>query len=121
MSERERLVELLKQNCHCKDEDYSNCSSNGICFTHREADYLLENGVIVPPVKIGQTVYKINGVSLREYEVDYFDIFKDSSNFTFKIHLDSKNWTDYVFIEDFGKTAFLTKEKAEKALKGGAE
>ena len=62
MSERERLVELLKQNCHCKDEDCSNCSRNGICFTHREADYLLENGVIVPPVKIGQTVYYIGGI-----------------------------------------------------------
>lgn len=77
--------------------------------------------MIVPPVNVGQTVYKINGVSSREYEVDYFDIFKGSSNFTFKIHLDSKNWSDYVFIEDFGKTVFLTKEEAEKALRGGAE
>ena len=47
---RDRLIELLKQNCHCKDEDCSKCSSNGICFSHREADYLLENGVIVAPM-----------------------------------------------------------------------
>lgn len=43
--QRERLVELLKQTCHCKDEDCSNCSSNGICFTYKDADHLLENGV----------------------------------------------------------------------------
>ena len=64
MSERKRLIELLKQNCHCKDEDCSNCNSNGICFTHRESDYLLANGVIVPPVKVGQTVYGISRVLL---------------------------------------------------------
>ena len=50
MSERERLVELLKKNCHCEDEDCSNCNRNGICFTHREADYLIANGVIVPHI-----------------------------------------------------------------------
>ena len=60
--QRERLVELLKQTCHCKDEDCSNCSSNGICFTYKDADHLLENGVIVPPVKVGQTVYYIGGI-----------------------------------------------------------
>ena len=112
MNNRERLIKLLG----CKYD----CANRNKCL-EEQADYLLAKGVIVPPVKIGQTVYKINGVSLREYEVDYFDIFKDSSNFTFKIHLDSKNWTDYVFIEDFGKAAFLTKAEAEKSLKGGVQ
>lgn len=39
--QRERLVELLKQTCHCKDEDCSNCSSNGfVLLTKTPTTYL---------------------------------------------------------------------------------
>ena len=118
MNERGRLIEILN-NTQIQSRTLGDMFYISVII--KIADSLLENGVIVPPVKVGQTVYKTNGTSLREYVVDYFDIFKDSSNFTFKIHLDSKNWTDFVFVEDFGKTVFLTKEQAEKHLKGGAE
>lgn len=111
MSERERLIELLKQNCHCEDEDCSNCSSNGICFTHREADYLLENGVIVPPVKVGDTIYMIVEKRARITR-EYFRFIK-KTKLTF-LNLER-------VLKDWGKTVFLTKEAAEKALKGGAE
>ena len=107
MSERERLVELLKQNCHCKDEDCSNCKSNGICFTHRETDYLLENGVIVPPVKVGDTVYQRDSAG-RIYEITVTKVIYDTNGIAFDESA-------------IGKTVFLTKEQAEKALKGGAE
>ena len=52
-AERKRLVEILKENCHCKGDDCTQCRSNGLCFTQREADHLLENGIVVPPVKVG--------------------------------------------------------------------
>lgn len=107
MSERERLIELLKQNCHCRDEDCSNCNSNGICFTHREADYLLENGVIVPPVKVGDTVYQTDTAG-RIYASTVKNIIYDTSSITFDERA-------------IGTTVFLTKKQAEKALKGGAE
>lgn len=111
MSERERLIELLKQDCHCKDEDCSNCSRNGICFTHRQTDYLLENGVIVPPVKVGDTIYMI--VEKRaKITREYFRFIK-KTKLTF-LNLER-------VLKDWGKTVFLTKEEAEKALKGGAE
>ena len=118
MSERERLVELLKQNCHCKDEDCSNCSSNGICFTHREADYLLENGVIVPPVKIGQTVYGISrgaiipiGVDRIQYSKRGIDILGRNEQYYGygTIMLDRKN--------KIGLEWYKTKKEAEAALK----
>lgn len=44
MSERERLVKLLG----CK----YNCVDRNKCL-EEQADYLLENDVIVPPVKVG--------------------------------------------------------------------
>ena len=121
MSERERLIELLKQNCHCKDENCSNCNSNGICFTHREADYLLENGVIVPPVKVGDTVYGISrgaiipiGIDRIQYSNSGIDILGRNERYfgygTITLNPDN----------EFGIEWYTTKEQAEKYLKGGA-
>ena len=54
MNERERLIELLMQgDIAAAKQGVFNC-----CMCRREAetiaDYLLENGVIVPPVKMGE-------------------------------------------------------------------
>ena len=54
MTDRERLVELLMQgDIAAAKQGVFNC-----CMCRREAetiaDYLLENGVIVPPVKVGE-------------------------------------------------------------------
>ena len=59
---KERLVELIKQdNCMnpmtCSDKcPYVDLDD---CHSARLADHLLANGVIVPPCKVGQTVYRI--------------------------------------------------------------
>lgn len=113
MSERERLIELLSKApfgyTTLGDRYYKSA-------IEKIADHLLENSVIVPPVKVGEIVYKLRGTGFIKYKVDYFDIFKNS----FKIHLIANNWSDFVFAEDIGETIFLTKEEAEKALKGDA-
>ena len=57
MSERERLIELLKNyNCPSPFICDANCKyiNSGNCSTERIADLLLENGVIVLPVKLGE-------------------------------------------------------------------
>ena len=57
MTEREKLIELL---CSAPlgfksfDSQYYKSTISKI------ADHLLENGVIVPPCKVGDTVYYIN-------------------------------------------------------------
>ena len=60
MTERERLIELLK-NDSCKSPMLCdpNCKYANLarCYEERTADFLLENGVIVPPVKMGDIVY----------------------------------------------------------------
>ena len=57
MTEREKLIELLK-NDSCKSPMLCdpNCKYANLerCYEERTADYLLENGVIVPPVKVGE-------------------------------------------------------------------
>lgn len=121
MSERERLIKLLKQNCHCKDEDCSNCNSNGICFTHREADYLLASGVIVPPVKIGQTVYYLGGIynGIRPIRSGTIDGIVITSKGVLKLWIKDRNGIYY--LNTAKENFYLTKEEAEKALKGGVE
>ena len=124
MSERERLIELLKQNCHCKDEDCSNCNSNGICFTHRESDYLLKNGVIVPPCRLHTHIFVIPTVEnslteITEMVVLGFSISEPYNTANcFRVRGTSALFSPA--FEQFGESVFLTKEQAEKALKGGA-
>ena len=122
--ERERLIELLKQNCHCKDEDCSNCGRSGICFTHRETDYLLENGVIVPPVKVGDTVYTVSKrdgiVAKKVVEISWKRDWA-GTDLGLGLILSGKRSHNRYNVSNVNKTVFLTKEQAEKALKGGAE
>ena len=93
------------------------------------ADRLLANSVIVPPCKVGDTVYVIN-----EWEVE------ETAVFSMKIESEDSGWvvflkarvTDYAIKSKdryasifktfiFGKTVFLTREEAERALKGGEQ
>lgn len=78
------------------------------------ADYLLENGVIVPPVKVGDTVYEIvHRRGLRQRKVVEILIAEEPS---FVVGGDIYSEERYHF-SLFGKTVFLTQEEAEKALK----
>lgn len=108
MSERERLIEILNntliQGRTLEDRFYKS-------VIEKIADHLLENGVIVPPVKVGDTVYMI--VEKRaKISREYFHFIKKTKLTFLNLERVLKYW---------GKTVFLTKEEAEKALKGGAE
>lgn len=79
------------------------------------ADHLLANGVILPPCKVGDVLWDISEfVEGREHPEMYV------------LHADEISIDDggYFVIdgcslryEDFGKTIFLTREEAEKAIK----
>lgn len=104
MSERERLIELMTKA--------ENSELSLLEFEKKIlADYLLENGVIVPPVKVGDVVYMI--VKKRaKVSREYFHFIKKTKLTFLNLERVLKTW---------GKTVFLTKAEAEKALKGGAE
>lgn len=134
---RDRLVELL-------------CGHymNTINDAEEVANYLLENGVIVPPCKVGDIVYVITTKRPCYACVLITDFchkncsFDDRNKLVIKIarvcgiksngeinkvHLEidqSKICYSYEYtcwFNDFGKTVFLTKEEAEKHLKGGVQ
>lgn len=99
MNERERLIKLIDDGCFeaCKKKN------DDVKLAQYLADYLLANGVIIPPVKVGDTVYQTDNAG---------DIYE--SKITEIIY----GTKDIAFGEiAIGKTIFLTKEEAEKALK----
>jgi hypothetical protein len=81
------------------------------------ADYLLANGVIVPPCKVGDMVYRIaeDGKTITEERVGAIHLEFTIDNGT--------GWQDVWWLKDYniGNTAFLSREEAEQALEGGAE
>lgn len=122
MSERGQLIELLLESGPIKERDLDDgWGDNEISDI---AEYLLENGVIVLPVKIGQTVYEIQQDRTLQKWYVYGIIKYDGQEWAAKAKNNKNKWNyiDKTFaFRLFGKTVFLTKEAAKKALKGGAE
>lgn len=82
------------------------------------ADMLLENGVIVPPCKVGDKVYTLFCNKCDEGVVVSCE-YSRASGFSY---MSSNGIFPALFKEeDIGKTVFLTREEAEKALKGDKE
>ena len=117
---RDSLIKILKQTyfdyceeCFIASEDGYKCAPD---FSEFFADRLLENGVIVVPCKIGDTVYQADAV--RIYELEIFDISLRKGKPYYETESIDFDW------DAIGKSVFLTKEEAEKAIakmKGGAE
>ena len=74
---RDRLIELMRDCCeftHCLGmKDLSICT-NQCTRVGKIADHLLAEGVIVPPCKVGDTVYVITNCEniLMHHDNDYF-------------------------------------------------
>lgn len=107
MTERERLIELLDE---CRGIE-----GIGMELVEKHADHLLANGVIVPPVKIGQTVYSIDPCISQVFAGEVYEIFQ--SRYGTVCRSSRKGYYSLTFPADsVGKTVFLTREEAEKAL-----
>ena len=128
--QRERLVELL-DDAEYKNLDYE-MANKFYPFddykSHSEfvADYLLANGVIVPPCKVGDKVYYFskNPINLSVqantiYEADVVRIVTTylGTSLVIQIH-NEYGCTEIPSVDEWGITVFLTKEEAEKALGG---
>ena len=129
MTERERLIELLR-NAPRTNTVYGDIKLKEPVQTLQTiADHLLANGVIVPPCKLGDTYYTIQ----RYCNTDPYDTEKepvmawdcekycgrsDCSFSEYRIEEHKFGTVNFILRteRDFGKTVFLTKEEAEKAL-----
>lgn len=117
---RDRLRELL-------------LNTNITWDTTKIAEYLIENGVVVPPCKVGQTVYAKKGcfrlpyashikydefipcevIAIKETKKGKFILLKPLIEETFGMR-SANGWFEFSTI---GKTVFLTEPEAEQKLK----
>ena len=124
MTDRDRLIELIDEAINDEETSYSNI-----------ADYLLANGVIVPPCKVGDTVYCIEHKTIHEgivklvksltYENETIFFVESECEIVNPFYSDGrkmKHGIMAVWEVEYGSwhRAFLTREAAEQALKGGA-
>lgn len=104
---RDRLIELLKTP-HKAEKLRQTGTAIGEyeddCVEAMVADFLLANGVIVPPCKVGDIIY-----ALTYDHNDYMPLKVTSRESLMR-------WMDE---GQFGHKLFTTREEAERALKGG--
>lgn len=87
------------------------------------ADYLLDNGVIVPPVKVGQTVWYIGGaITLQVHPAKITDIHYNGKTFVYRFVYRVEAHGYLCFESAFGsdddnEEIYTTREAAEAALK----
>lgn len=109
---RDRLIELIKQvpygvNVGAKFEQH---------FCEKIADHLLANGVIVPKIKVGNKVYRCDTIHNKvvDWYITRIDVYEDEI-----VYCDDSY--NVITADELGKTVFLTKEEAERALKSKGE
>ena len=111
MTDRDRLIEIIGDKPF--SSEYENYNSWE--WAEHFADYLLSNGVIVLPIKVGTKVYVItsqtsNGKNLYIFEdiITHYLFDEQGGVMCFENHMGVANWN--------WDKVFLTKEEAEKAL-----
>ena len=123
MTDRERLIELLK-GAETKVSELLSRPLELEEWLGIYADYLLANGVIVPPCKVGDVVYFIyetydeEGINrcVLDCKVEQLGIDSKSVWFQLKLPIGVK-LSGYFRNNKIDETVFLTKEEAEQKLK----
>lgn len=115
---RDKLIKLIK-------DSLNKHIGKSCLLAENIVDDLLANGVIVPPCKVGDIVYKVYDIESVHRQILELEVLMIEIGIQRKVCLKTTKKHRYNFdkatFEDFGKTVFLTKEEAEQALKGGAE
>lgn len=119
---RDRLIEIFQKTNYQNRPDglTANFATQFSEYALREiVDALLANGVIVPPVKVGQTVYVMESENTGYFECEIVSMQYDGVQWLgcmncLWVHHHGGFWKWQEC--DIGKTVFLTREQAEKAL-----
>lgn len=117
---RDRLIGIVKSSLMMHIGKSCNLAENIV-------DDLLNENVIVPPCKVGDTVYipwhwnNKSGIAFAE--VEEIKNYDSNNHYMFLIDLQSddeefnQSFGGWKIGESIGKTVFLTREEAEQALK----
>lgn len=126
---REKLIELLKKADRNASDKFITDYNDAIADN---AEFLLANGVIVPPCKVGDTVYVKWRLSRHSndgiYPAKVYALRWDEKKNNFRVCVDgdfeisayggkyTHRYQGTFAWNNFGKTVFLSIEEAEKAL-----
>lgn len=123
-AERKRLVRLIRDGDRAFSDKYT-----GEVMSHIDelyefiADYLLDNGVIVPPCKVGDVVYYLHEICDEDDE-EYLDIIDGECASISKqkealwVYCRYENGLTYWHkVDEIGKSIFFSEAEAEYALK----
>lgn len=89
-----------------------NHSEHGVVDCTKVAEDLIENGVILPPVKIGDTIYVPRKDGFSAKKVEKIEICSVGTHIGFGWRSCGYEW---VSASDVGKAFFLTPEDSERA------
>ena len=124
----EEVRRIVKENHH-----FNSATDRTVSVSEMVADFLLENGVTVLPAKVGDTVYIKNephdilAMYIEGNEISYianYDCeernclecpYAKEISFGEVIMCEGNEYSEFT-ASDIGKTVFLTREEAEKAL-----
>ena len=106
MTERERLIEICDTNNGWVDE----------VPAEKFADYLLANGVIVPPCKVGDSCYPLPRYKTPIVERKISRITYSKRNIIIGYYENDGQWRPPLRTRTLGEDVFLTKEETKKAL-----
>lgn len=123
MTERERLYELIvdADNEFFRETPYGTAQER----IEKTVEHLLANGVLLPPVHVGSTVYYIVGATHKSPENCRVSTPREVVEISYKRQRGSERRTMSGFITEdgvrysfngIGKTVFLTREEAEATL-----
>lgn len=114
---RDRLIELLCEGMAEVCGAECSLSKNTYCTKcTKAADYLLENGVIVPPCKVGDVVYCLVDCFKEPMEAKIYSITAQNNAVIMRCGVKGYYGVSYM-ATDFGRKFFKSKEAAEAALK----
>lgn len=120
----EKLIDLIRNAPKLEFLPGSRCQGKTYQTAKNLADHLIANGVVVPPVTVGQTVWVIVGRMLphiAECEVvavaqQYMNLDDKRKVFLFSVVAKNSRTPEDFVPPDIGVRVFFTKEHAEKAL-----
>lgn len=112
---RDRLIELIQDTFNKQFYERKRFNAG---FA---ADYLLANGVIVPPCNVGDTVYEFFDVrgfyDISELIVENIVVGINPSKCVLYCKSKQSNSKSMFYNDSFGKTLFFNRGEAEQALK----
>ena len=112
MTERERLIELIKRIVHSY-------------FAEEIANAIIADGWMKIPCKVGDTIYVLSNKMIHKTKVIKVKYEEEAENYgqfiRERIYAVICNVLQEFNFSDIGKTVFLTREEAEKALEAENE